>query len=634
MFGSCASSKKVALMVAAMRRRGPDDSDIWTDGTSGLSLGHARLSIIDLSSAGHQPMILDLGHAGRLVIVFNGEIYNYKELRRELEAQGARFNTHSDTEVILWGWKIWGKETPKRLRGMFAFAIWDDSKKVLTLVRDRLGIKPLLWSYNKNGVIFGSSLKAMLASCEVPRSLNTQALYDYLLQGAVLQPRTMIKDVLSLEPGTMKEFKVSSKVLKCESYKIEIEEGASERYWRLERDEKMTCELAGMSYEDQVKVTRQKLEEACQYHLIADVPVGSFLSGGVDSTAITALMTRLSGEQIKSFSIGFSKETGMQDELSEARIAAQHIGTDHTEVVLTGKDVSDYFDDFIETLDQPSVDGLNTYWVSKVTRQSGTKVALSGLGGDEIFAGYDHFRWAFDKKPEGFSDIKGILGRMWLLLYRQLPYSRHPFEQCRHLMPLKESLVTLRRFMSEQQLQKCLVPEMQKNVNLNHLLVYADSLHMSRDDRMLQITQYECTHYLLNTLLRDADALSMGHGVEARPIFLDHFLVEHAFSLPATSKWRGTIPKAILKDATKDLLPANFFTRRKTGFTLPTHYWVEHELNEYYCDAIDQARHFNCFDQDFLKALKNNQGSKRIRRVMWQVLVLIQWMSIEKVCIE
>jgi len=444
----------------------------------------------------------------------------------------------------------------------------------------------------------------------------------------------MIKDVWALEPGTMKEFRACSKIKRYDNGTFGIEEGASEKYWSLERNEDMTRELASMSYLEQVKLTRQKLEEACQYHLVADVPVGSFLSGGVDSTAITALMAKLSGERIKSFSIGFSSETGMQDELSEAKIAAQHIGTEHTDVTLSGKDVAENFDDFIETLDQPSVDGLNTYWVSKVTRQSGTKVALSGLGGDELFAGYDHFRWAFDKKPDGFLDINGVLGRMSLLLYRQLPYSRHPFEQCRHLMPLTESLVTLRRFMSEQQLQRFVAPGLRNNVNLNHLVAYADSLQMSRDDRMLQITQYECNHYLLNTLLRDADALSMGHGVEARPIFLDHFLVEHAFSLPATSKWRGTTPKAILKDATKDLLPSNFFARRKTGFTLPTHYWVEHELNEYYCDAIDRARTFNCFDQHFLNALKSNQSSKHIRRVMWQVFVLIQWMSIEKVSME
>lgn len=636
MFGTCASAEKVGKMVAAMHRRGPDDASVWASDQADIVLGHARLSIIDLSPSGRQPMMLrreakEEKSKVEMAIVFNGEIYNYKELRKELEAKGAEFKTHSDTEVILWGWKMWGKETPKYLRGMFAFALWEEERQLLTLVRDRMGIKPLLWRHNEQGIIFGSSLKAILASCEVPRILNEQALFDYLLQGAVLQPRTMIKDVWALEPGTMKEFKVSSKVLKCENAKVEIVAGISTKFWNLSRDEDLAIELAAMPYEEQVKLTRQKLEEACRYHLIADVPVGSFLSGGVDSTAITALMTRLSGEQIKSFSIGFCKETGMQDELSDARIAAQHISTDHTEVILTGKVVADNFDDFIETLDQPSVDGLNTYWVSKVTREHGIKVALSGLGGDELFAGYDHFRWAFDKRLARGTSFKRFTGWMWLLLYRQLSYSRHPFEQCRYLLPLNESLIALRRYMSEWQVQRFAAPALKSKFDRNHLLSYAFNLGLPDHDAMMQITQYECKHYLLNTLLRDADALSMGHGVEVRPVFLDHVLVQHALSLPDASKWRENTPKAILKDATKDLLPAGFFKRKKTGFTLPTHYWVAHDLKKQYSEVINCPDNSRYFTKGFLLELNNFVAITRNKKYMWQLLVLFKWLQKERI---
>lgn len=628
MFGVAASVAKVDRMVSAMRRRGPDDAGIWSDERSGIAFGHTRLSIIDLTTCGRQPMLL-MGEDGRgnceveLAVVFNGEIYNYRELRRELEAKGAVFKTHSDTEVILWGWKLWGRETPRHLRGMFAFAIWGARETMLTLVRDRMGIKPLLWCRSRQGIIFASSLKAILSSGDVPRVLNDQGLFDYLLQGAVLQPRTMIRGVWALEPGTMKEFRLG--------VAQQVSESGGGRYWSLTQDAGLAGELSGMPYEEQVRATRRKLEEACRYHLVADVPVGSFLSGGVDSTAITALMTRLSGDRIKSFSIGFARETGMQDELSEAKIAAAHIGTEHTEVCLSGREVAECFDDFIEALDQPSVDGLNTYWVSQVTREHGIKVALSGLGGDELFAGYDHFRWAFDERDAAPSGLGGLIDRGLLLLYRRLPYSRHPFERCRRLLPLDDSLVALRRFMSEGQLRGVVSASLAGGLLEGHLLGYAKGLDIVGGDAMQQITKYECHNYLVNTLLRDADALSMGHGMEARPIFLDHHLVEYALALPAESKWRAGVPKAILKDATKDLLPPDFFSRRKTGFTLPTYYWVEHELSSHYRDALQDAADLGCFTPRFLAALENDRKSRHVRRVMWQMLVLIRWLVREKV---
>ncbi len=619
--GKFADQVHLGPMIGAMARRGPDDHGMWTDPGRGIALGHARLAIIDLSAAGHQPMIQPATGQGvntSMAIVFNGEIYNYKELRHELEGLGAEFRTKSDTEVILQAWSFWGKETPVRLRGMFAFAIWDNAKELLTLVRDRMGIKPLLWYQNGGSVVFASSLKAMLASTVVSPLLNEKGLIDYLLQGAVLQPQTMIRDVWSLAPGTLLEFGVGHGSASA------VHKGVPERYWRLEKDPVLGGDLQRLPYEEQVKVLRQKLEEACRYSMIADVPVGSFLSGGVDSTAITALMARLSAEPIKSFSIGFSSETGMQNELSEARVAAEFIGCDHTEVVLTGRDVAESFDDFIDALDQPSIDGLNTYWVSKVTRERGIKVALSGLGGDELFAGYDHFRWANEVACRPEPRWRDYLSAF---LFRRLPYSRMPPAGCRRVLPLNEQLATLRRFMTETQVKARVNKPFSKALEANWMGQYIQGLVIDDDDPMMQITRYECKNYLVNILLRDADALSMGHGLEVRPIFLDSGLVDLALNLPPGSKWRNGVAKSILKDAAGDLLPPDFFKRRKTGFTLPIHFWLDHELRERSLDLFKGQTAQALFGQSFLHNMSMQNPGRRNRRFAWQIVVLLGWID-------
>ncbi len=621
--GPAASRDSVSRMVGALRRRGPDDSGVWLDNEGRVALGHARLSIIDLSRAGHQPMI---SADGNCAIVFNGEVYNYRELRAELEALGAVFGSHSDTEVVLWGWRIWGKAALARFRGMFAFAVWDRLASTLTLVRDRMGIKPLLWHQGANGLVFGSTLKSLLASGAVPRVLNEQGLFDYLLQGAVLQPGTMLRDVHALQPGTLMTFKRGAAA-------EDGSQGTAEKYWSLERDEGLAAELARMPYVEQVRLTRQKLEEACKYHLIADVPVGSFLSGGVDSTAITALMSRLSTDRIKSFSIGYSIETGMRDELSEARMAAGFIGCDHTEVVLTGKEVADNFDDFIDVLDQPSGDGLNTYWVSKITRERGVKVALSGLGGDELFAGYDHFAWGL-AEPRSEGCCGRWMDALCLLLYQRLTYVRQPPARCRHVLPLTASLITLRRCLSEHQLLQFVQPRLAESFSPAHLLRYAEGLDIGGADPMLQITKYECRHYLLNTLLRDADALSMGHGLEVRPIFLDHRLVEHALAVPASSKWRNQTPKAILKEVALDLLPPGFFNRKKTGFTLPTKYWMEHELKDRLMATLELEVAQDLFKTHILDKVRTHGNARHLEKFVFQVLILLSWLQREKIGVQ
>jgi asparagine synthase (glutamine-hydrolysing) len=633
--GKCASVNQVMAMVKALQRRGPDDYGVWSDSRCPVILGHARLSIIDLSAAGHQPMLLEgdtpaeqlhsagnvrfgeypTANAARLAVVLNGEIYNYRELRRELETHGAVFFTSSDTEVLLHAWRRWGRETPNRLRGMFAFAFWDSAARQLTLVRDRLGIKPLLWHQGSDCLVFASSLKAMLASGAVSPTMDPLALQEYLLQGAVLQPRTMIQGVQSLEPGVVQEFTLATDG--------QVTKGACHTYWNMARDAARVEALASLPYEQQVAATRTKLEEACRYHMIADVPVGSFLSGGVDSTAITALMARLSGKKINSFSIGFSTESGMAHELDAARQAAAYIGCNHTGVILCGRDVAEQFDDFIEVLDQPSVDGLNTYWVSRIARQHGLKVALSGLGGDELFAGYPHFQWAIEAAKRGRPTT---MDQLCAFLFGQLPYARLPPERCRRGMSFDDQMSTLRRCMRECQVANNLAPGWRHRLEKRLFQKYLQRLALHEDEPMARLTLYECRNYLLNILLRDADALSMGHGLEVRPVFLDHHIVEHATHLPPASKWRGDRAKAVLKDATADLLPPGFFQRRKTGFILPIHFWLDRELRESMLATFAGKEACALFSRQFIRELSRPSASRRVSPYRWQIFVLLRWL--------
>ena len=617
--GRNVSSGKVTRMLHALHRRASEGAEIWEDIRHGIVLGQARRLIRDVSAKGHPPMTLNVGKGTpSLCMVFDGSIFNGKELRHELESKGVVFETQSDMEIILWGWHFWGKATPQRLRGMFAFALWDAEAKSLTFVRDRLGIQPLLWWRNRDEVVFGSSLQAMLASGDICRVLNKEGLFDYLLQGAVLQPRTMIQDVQALRPGTIRTFRVTEAGLKDEE----------EHYWQLKQDIDLARQLAPLPYLEQVQYVRAEIEEACKCHLEADVPMGSFLSGGVDSTGLTALMTHLSSKKIKSFSIGFFAETGMRDELSEARRAAQHIGTDHTEVVLSGKEVSEQFEHFIEMLDQPSGDGLNTYWVSKVASEAGVNVAFSGLGADELFAGYNAFGWfteyALQEKPV-------LLDYLAHFLYKQWPYARMPNRSSRKLMCVEDIFITLRRYMSERVLTSTLNAPVRTSFTPRYLQRYMAQLNVSQtDSAFLRFAEYECKNYLLNVLLRDTAALSSGHELEVRSVFLDHHVVQTAFALPEESKWREGNAKAILKDAFKDLLPLHFFERKKTGFVLPINHWMERELNDKLCEVLRHPVAHHIFNQKFIRQLSRS-SSAQIKRMKYLVLVLLAWMLAGKI---
>lgn len=603
-------SSRVEQMVRALSRRGPDDRGVWQDAAAGIALGHARLSIIDLSAAGHQPMT----HGdGRFWITYNGEIYNYLELRRELESGGAVFATHTDTEVILAGWAQWGVDVLKRLRGMFAFALWDRRERCLALARDRLGIKPLVWAETPVGVVFASQLKALLASGLVEPELEPRGLFDLLATGSVCQPGTIIRGVRSLEPGT------------C----LLLGPGARQetiRYWDAAAAvAALRPELAKLSYADGVAMVRHRLEEACRYHLVADVRVGSFLSGGVDSTAITALMARQMSEPVKSFSVGFESTGELQHELDAARLAARHIGCEHTEVVVSDRDVEDVFDDLVRTIDQPSNDGANTYFVSRAARGD-VKVALSGLGGDELFAGYPHFAVLQAASRPMPSWLDGLL----VMVHRLRP-NRWTHPAALRRMSLPQRYAQLRRDLSDSDLVGALVTPLQAFFRPGFVEEHVELLVDESFEPLSQASQVECRHYLLDTLLRDADAMSMGHGLEVRPVMLDHVLVEHALALPPGFKIRDGRHKAVLKDAVMDLLPPGLLARPKTGFELPLGHWMRTVLRERLRMALDGPAARALFQPAFLRDCLCRLDEPAAASLLWTLLVLLSWMDEYKI---
>jgi len=610
--------EEVILMRDAMTARGPDDAGLYHD--ERVALGHRRLAIIDLSAAAHQPMCDD---SGRYWIVYNGEVYNFRELRQELIKKGYSFRSQSDTEVVLYGYREWGEGVVQRLRGMFAFAIYDrgirygpnprntsgiPSTPYLFLVRDHFGIKPLIYSFTESGFVFASEIKALLASGLVKPEIDKIALIDYLGYGAVFQPKTILKSVLQLDPGT--GMFVYDRGNKSQCF----------RYWDIvESTSGLRRNYAKKDYNEHVQNTRQLLEEATQYHLIADVPVGAFLSGGVDSTAVVALMGRQVSKPIMTFSVGFERNKEVSDELSFARKAAEALGCKHTEVVVTSEHIANVFDGIIEAIDQPSIDGTNTYLVSQAASRS-VKVAISGLGGDELFAGYPHFRLY----QRSFARQARIWEKGVAFLHTLRP-NRFTLKPAYMAASSCERLVMPRRLFTYKRL-KALVNERFLPFIKTEFRKYCNELGSENLTPVVQMSLRECKWYLSNTLLRDCDVMSMAHSLEVRPVLLDHILAEHAFALPDSAKIRGNLMKAALVDAVKDLIPKECWSRPKMGFEMPFVTWMNGTLQERVRACFESKKAEDVFSKGYRRKMQYMIKIGRIPRVAWAWLILLEWM--------
>lgn len=548
------------MMRHSLSHRGPDDGGsrvLALMGGSGLlGLGHTRLAIIDLSPAGHQPM--QDPETGNW-IVFNGEIYNFQDIRRELAGKGYTFRSQTDTEVILKAYACYGVECLHHFRGMFAFAIWDARQQRLFLARDRLGIKPLYYYHTPDRFLFASEVRALLASGLVPKRLSLAGLESYLALGAVQDPLTMIEGIYALPAGHYGIWRDGEFTIKA--------------YWMLPTQ--TDDELAHWPRQKIIEYLRALLEESVRLRLISDVPLGAFLSGGIDSSAIVALMSRVSDVPPRTVSIVFPEQ-----EFSEApymRLVARRFGTEHTEVMLTAEGLFEELPEALAAMDQPTFDGVNTYIVSKHTRRAGLTVALSGVGGDELFAGYNTFLWAprLDRLQRW---MPGIVGHAVGAMVR---HGLRDSDRGRKLgrwfqgHDLEGSAYFLTRELFSPADRRRLVPALNEIGQSNHDDMYLNGLDSL--DPVNQVSVLELAHYMRNVLLRDTDAMSMAHALEVRVPLLDHQLVEFMLRVSGHAKMNVGQPKSLLVEAVGDL-PPEIVDRRKQGFTLPFPVWLRGQL--------------------------------------------------------
>jgi len=573
-------------MAAAMLHRGPDDEGFLANHprAPGLALGMRRLSIIDLAG-GHQPL---WNESANIAVVYNGELYNYRELRERQVLAGHRFTTQSDTEILVHGWEEWGEDLLGELRGMFAFALLDlrnhfATVPVLFLARDPLGIKPLYYTQTPEGFAFASELRALLASGTLARKISPDALTSYLLFGSVSEPVTLIENAFSLPPGhrLLLHLPDRRKVPRARPWWDPVQSSAA-------RDPKRPRDFGSA-----VPRLRALLEDSIRGHLLADVPVGLFLSSGLDSSAIAAVAARQQ-PGIRSFTLAFPDSN--YDEGPLAGAVARHTGTQHTDVPLQGRDMLVRLEEAVAALDQPSMDGINTYFVSWAARQVGLKVALSGLGGDELFAGYQSFADTPRLKrleavarfvPGAFRRIssplvKALLGHRgsadavrkatdaWLMP-DVLP---HPYFFARLLFPPSE----LRR-LTEPRFRSSTVSADGVTLDptwLAWLERVADQAHLL--EPIAGISWLELRTYMASVLLHDTDSVSMDRSLEVRVPLLDTSLVEFMCALPDNARVQPGRHKALLVAAVQDLLPQEILQQKKRTFTLPWEEWLRGEL--------------------------------------------------------
>jgi asparagine synthase (glutamine-hydrolysing) len=563
----------VRRMMAALVHRGPDEDGFLAQPQ--IALGMRRLSIIDLPG-GHQPLY---NEDGSIALVFNGEIYNFQELRRTLEGHGHVFRTRSDTEVVVHAYEMWGEDCLSHLRGMFAFAILDarrDTGASVFIARDRLGIKPLYYSLADGALFFASEVRALLASGRIPRQLSPAALESYILFGSVSEPSSLIDGVFSLPPGHF--FRVTP------SADRPIETPHPQPYWNFSPPGRVS-QRARLQHSEQVTENlRSLLEDAVRSHLIADVPLGIFLSSGIDSTALAALAAR-ERAGIHTFTVVFPEQ-----EFSEAPLArrtAERLGTRHQELLLSGEDMLARLADAAAALDQPTMDGINTYFVSWAARQVGLKVALSGLGGDEVFGGYSTFRTAPQMRrlaavarrvPRSLrsATAAGVArlgngsgrrdaGRKLASVWRDPQFLPHPYFYSRALFAPDQAAELLKDGLShESSPWRAWLSDAARDA--------------SRFDEFTAVSVLEARSYMVNTLLRDTDSVSMHHSLEVRVPLLDHPLVEFVTALPGSMKRAGKLPKALLVRALQDLLPQEIVGQPKRTFTFPWEHWLRGPL--------------------------------------------------------
>jgi asparagine synthase (glutamine-hydrolysing) len=623
---------KVRAMVSAMHHRGPDDRGIFSD--ERVTLGMTRLAILDITANGHQPMASE---DGNIWIVYNGETYNFIEHKKLLEKSGVTFKSDSDTEVVLRLYEKYGDDFLKQLRGMFALAIYDKrrgpGRERLLLARDQLGIKPLLYTGDARHFIFASELKALLASDLIKPEINTDALHGLLAYGSITQPSTILSGVKMLMPG----------------HRLTIDSGclSIERFWSL--DVYRLPEVSLLRYDDQVRRLRETMEDTVRAHMVSDVPVGAFLSGGIDSTILVSLMSRMSRHKVRTFSVGFGKEGEEIDETDDAAGAAAFLDTDHTRVIVTGREVREEILDIAGALDQPSVDGVNSYFVSAAAAGK-VKVAISGTGGDELFAGYPWFS-AMAQAAQKYQNsnpwmkIKQFASRFASIEHFdniQSDFAARLLSRIRASGDLLEFFARQYQIFGAHRARYLFVPEVARAlVHTSQAREHTARADELNDATILSRVSALCLRgYTQNQLLRDIDAVSMKHSLEVRVPFIDRVLADLALSLPDETKLgtgaiqntsiacRNTGAKRILIDSVRDLLPQDLDLRPKRGFAMPFGAWLFGPLREVIddtlCDRSVESR--GLFKISAVKAIRHQfyQGNGNWA-LPWLLMMIELW---------
>ena len=593
-----------AAMLRALAHRGPDDEGSWvSEGTSGTRvwLGHRRLSILDLTPTGHQPMATA---DGRYTIALNGEIYNFRAIRAELAAKGHRFRGTGDTEVLLAAWAEWADGCVERLRGMFAFALWDASEATMWLARDRMGEKPLYYISQRDHLIFASELRCLFASGLVDRVLDSDGLDSYLAFGSVAQPLTLVRDVRSLEPGQVARYHAGQ-------FRVRT-------YWQLSDIVTRSDRDVGQTIED----VRAALDDAIGLCQVSDVPVGLLLSGGVDSTAILARMSHRGDPLPETFSVGFSGADRHLSEFEWSDRVAAHFRTVHHRIELDARDAQRIVGDSLAVMDQPSKDGVNHFIVMRAVARAGYKVAITGQGADELFYGYGRHRFfRFGKAVAAF---------------RSPPPLQALLEKAvRGVMPGKERLSKLAMLLGPGDPEQ--LAYLARHMVFSHQEI--QELHGERREPparwvgsagggtpLERLYRLEATRLLRNQLLRDGDQMSMAVSLELRAPFVDQKLVELAFSIPSALMVRPGEAKPLLVSAADDALVRAVSQRPKVGFAIPLQRWVNEAIEN---PPIDPIR-LGFRPRAVAEHVRAGRAGWRFGRY-WTLLVLHEWMRLNQV---
>ena len=612
-----ADAQRIGSLIEAQRHRGPDAYGVWSDDL--CVLGHRRLSIIDLSEAGRQPLS---NEDGTIWITFNGEIYNFQTLRRELEKLGHHFRTRTDTETIIHAYEQWDTECVKRLRGMFAFGIWDQRRRRLFLARDRVGKKPLFYTQAGERFVFASELQGLLADEEVPREVNLPAIDAYLSWGYVPAPQTAFRGIFKLPPAHWLTLDLTSTGQRLRT----------ERYWSLEYGPKLE-----LSESEAAEALREKLTEAVRLRMISDVPLGAFLSGGIDSSIVVGLMAKMSDRPVKTFSIGFKEAA--YNELDHARRIAERWNTDHHEFMVE-PDALAILPKLVRHYGEPYADSsaVPTFYVSQITRASVT-VALNGDGGDESFAGYE--RYLGNRLAATLQAVPGISGAAGALRWL-LPDSLNPKSRLRQakrflsvaMLPMAKRYGRWIGYFDNEAKQQLyqrdfctsLSKEKQSGQSGWMELLFTGARELNPVDAAMAV---DVQSYLPYDLLVKVDITSMANSLEARSPFLDHEVMELAARLPVNLKLRGRESKYLLKRTFADLLPPENVNRRKMGFGVPVGAWFRGPLRALLEDALlsRQALARGYFQSGFVKHLVIDHLAHRADHsfALWNLLMLELW---------